>query len=99
MAIQHGERRLERVDVSDRLAALEEPDAEVADAGPAHLARTDELVQRSPGLLDRHAGLVVGPVELEEVETLDPKPQQALLAGLADRLGSQVVADLGFRAL
>src|SRR5207249_7040013 len=44
-------------------------------------------------LLDRRAGAVVGPVELVEVDPLHAEAPQAVLAFLADRRRSQVVAD------
>ncbi len=90
------ERRLDRVDVADRLAALELLDVEVGDAEPARLPLVDELGHRPPRLLERRTGRPVGPVDLVEVDPLEAEAAQAVLALLADRRWTQVVLDHAF---
>ena len=82
VAADHREGRLQRRDVPDRLAALEEGHVEVRDARPADLALVHEAQHLAPRVLDRRPRLV-GPVELVEVDRLDAEPAQRGLALLA----------------
>ena len=86
-----GERRvleLERRDRPDGQRALDQLRRMVREAAVANLSLGDELLERAPRLLDRHAAVDV--VELQEVEPLATEPAQALLAAAPDRLGAQV---------
>src|SRR5690606_40480416 len=69
------ERRLERVDVTDRLAAGEQCDVGVGHTCPADLALIREPRHLAPGILDGHTGLI-GPVELIEIDALDAEPSE-----------------------
>ena len=95
---QQRERRLHRVDVADRLAAVELFHVEVADPDPACLALVHELGHRPPGLFEQRPGRPVGPVHLVEVDALQAEAMQAELALLADRLGAEIVPDEALRA-
>ena len=59
---------------------------DVGHADVADLARLLEFDEGSDGIGVRHLG--VGHVDLEEIEALDPEPSEALVALLADVLGS-----------
>ena len=91
------ELRLKRVDVPDRLATVELVDVEVRHAEPAHLAFGGKVGEHAPGLLERRAAFEVGPVDLVEVESLDPEPAQAELALRADDVGAEVAHDAPVR--
>ncbi len=86
-----GERRvleLERRNGADRERALHQLGRMVREAAVAYLPFRDELLQRAPGLLDRHAPVDV--VELQKVEPLTTEPAQTLLATAPDRLGAEI---------
>ena len=91
------ERRLHRVHVPHRLAAVELLDVEVAGADPADLPLVDEGGHRAPRLLEQRPRRPVRPVTLVEVDPLQAEAAQAVLALLADRLGAEVVPDLAVR--
>ena len=84
--------------MADRLAEVELLDVEVRDPDPPRLALVDELDHRRPRVLERRSGRPVGPVHLVEVDALDAEAGKATLTLLADRLGTEVVADRAVRA-
>jgi len=57
-AVDQGERRLQRVDVADLLAALEQVHVEVGDGAGLTLPWLDQAAHLLPGVLDLHAGAV-----------------------------------------
>ena len=87
-AVDQRERRLQRIDVPDRLAARQQVDVEIRHADRTHLAFLDELHHRRPGIFDRRAALV-RPVKLIEVDALDPEPPERRLAFAPNRIGRQ----------
>jgi hypothetical protein len=89
VAPDHREGGLERGDVSEPLAPLEQRRVVVRDARPAHLALLHQPQHLAPRVLDRGAGLV-RPVELVEVDRLDAEPPQRRLALLPHPGGTRV---------
>src|SRR5439155_22879223 len=68
---------LQRVDVADVLAPLQQIDVEVRDADPSNETVVDELPHRLPRLFDR--GVRVRPMKLVQVDHFAAQPLQALL--------------------
>ncbi len=78
LAADERERRLQRVHVADRLAALEQRHVEVRHARRPHFALLDEAHHRPPGVFHGRSRLV-GPVKLVEINALHPEaPQRGL---------------------
>ncbi|HYL21451.1 MAG TPA: DUF4332 domain-containing protein [Gemmatimonadales bacterium] len=75
IATDERERRLERIDVPDRLASRQEPDIKVRHAHGPHLAFFGEPNQGLPGVLDRRPGLV-GPMKLIQIDPLHAEPAE-----------------------
>ena len=92
LAPQHAVGRLQRRDRADRLRALELRQAEVADAGVAHLAGVDQLADGRPAFLDLLVRL--GPVDLVEIDRVDLQAAQAGVALGEHALAPQRLADL-----
>ena len=92
LALDERERRLQGVDVSDGLAAVEQLGREVGDPAPAHLALVGQRRHRRPRLLDRHAALV-GPVELVEIDVVEAQTAQGRLTLATDRVRTEIVAN------
>jgi hypothetical protein len=88
--VKHRERRLERVDVADPIAALDLGPGEVRDADVADQPLVLERDHGAPGFLNRY--VLVGPVELIQVDHIDPQPLQAVLAGPADLVRAEAAA-------
>ena len=76
---EHRELLLQRVDVPDRLAPLDQVAVEVRHADEPDEAVVHQLAHGAPGLLDRGPALV-RPVELVQVEVVGTEPPQAPLA-------------------
>src|SRR5256885_1171686 len=88
VATDQGEGRLQRIHVTDRIAAFEQGDVEVRDARGPHFAFLDELHHRVPGVLYGGPRLV-GPMELIEIDALETEPAQRRLALLPDGVRAQ----------
>src|SRR5439155_20633210 len=82
-AIDQRERRLKRIDMADRLAAIEQAHVEIGDPGRADLSFLDQLRYRRPRVLDSRTRLV-RPVELVKIDALDPEPAEGRLAFAPD---------------
>src|SRR5205085_2365265 len=72
VTVDERERWLQRIDVTDRLAAVEQRHVEVRDPDGANLPFLDKLHHRIPRVFDRRARLI-RPVELVEIDALDAK--------------------------
>src|SRR5436190_7534 len=81
--------RLQRLDGGDCLSTLQLFDAEVRDADVACEALSFELGQRGPTFLD----LLVGgrPVDLVEVDRVEPEPRKAALELAPERVALQAL--------
>ena len=79
LARQERERRLQRIDVANALAPLQQGHVVVADADRPHLSLVHEPAHLGPRILRRSSRLV-GPVDLVQVDALDSKPPQRRLA-------------------
>jgi hypothetical protein len=62
---------LERIDVSDPLAALQQGDGEIGYTAPSHLSFAAELEHRPPAFLDRHAEPKWSFVNLVQIDHID----------------------------
>ena len=82
-AIDQRKRRLQRIHVADRLAALHQIHVEIRNAPSANFSLAHQLRHRAPGILNAHAA-VVGPVELVKVDTFDAEPAEGSFALFAD---------------
>src|SRR5271157_1863122 len=80
------ERRLQRIDVTDSLTPLEQSGVEVAQANRPDLALVLEVAHLAPRILRRHARLI-GPMDLIEVDALDPESPERRLALAPDGCG------------
>src|SRR4030095_8581413 len=74
-ALNHRERRLKGIDMPERLAAFQKLEVEVRHADRAELAFLDQPRHRLPGVFDWNASFV-GPVELEQIDSLDAQTTQ-----------------------
>src|SRR3954453_22668044 len=88
------ERWLQRVHVPDRLAAVQEVDAEVGNSDRSHLPLFHQLDHCCPGLLDGGASLV-RPVNLVEINLFHGQSAQRGLALGSDRGWIQNLARWG----
>jgi hypothetical protein len=79
---------LERRDGPHRERPFDELRRMVREPAVPNLPLRDELLQRAPRLLDRHAPVEV--VELQQVDPLAPQPAEALLAAAPDRIRTEV---------
>src|SRR5882672_10487580 len=83
LAADQGIRRLERGDWRDALRYLHLFDIKVRNTDPADLPRLLELCHCLPAFFE-FRGVIYGPVDLIEVNRLDPQPAQAVLTFGAD---------------
>jgi hypothetical protein len=74
--------RLQGVDVTDRLATLDEGLIEVRYADPSHQAVLDQSRHRLPGLLEWD--IPIGSMQLEEVDTVAAQSLEARFRGFSD---------------